>query len=65
MAEVNNFSKFIGKRCKVFLKNRQCYTGAINNVDSVSISMTDKYQLDVVISLSDISLIRDLEEDER
>ena len=65
MSENNNFSNFVGKRCKVFLKNKQCYTGSIKNVDSVSVSLKDKFQLDVVISLSDISLIRDLEVDER
>ena len=65
MTSSNNFARFIGRKCKVFLKNNQCYTGKIEAVDSVSVCMVDKFGLDVVISISDLSLIRDFEADER
>jgi len=48
-----------GKSVKVFLKNGHCYSGFILESSENGFSFRDKFGLNMVFSLSDVSLVKE------
>lgn len=57
MVKIENLKSFKGKKIKILLKNRFCYSGYITSFLDDSIMFQDKFGGELLISVEEISNI--------
>ena len=56
--ELNNVKKYVGKKCRIILKNNYNYTTIIPELDGETINFVDKYGDAVSIDCNVIGIIQ-------